>query len=50
LEEKKDFLKKLGSNFQILNQKLVFDFKNPLKSWQKPSPAAGGARRKTRRV
>ena len=31
LEEKKDFLKKLGSNFQILNQKLVFDFKNPFK-------------------
>ena len=31
LEEKKNFLKKLGSNFQILNQKLVFDFKNPFK-------------------
>lgn len=31
LEEKKDFLKKLGSNFQILNQKLVFVFKNPFK-------------------
>ncbi|MDD2732202.1 MAG: hypothetical protein PHI53_03350 [Candidatus Pacebacteria bacterium] len=31
LEEKRDFLKKLGSNFQILNQKLVFDFKNPFK-------------------
>ncbi len=31
LEEKRDFFKKLGSNFQILNQKLVFDFKNPFK-------------------
>ncbi len=27
----RDFLKKLGSNFQILNQKLVFDYKNPFK-------------------
>lgn len=31
LEEKKDSLKKLGSNFQILNQKLIFDFKNSFK-------------------
>ncbi len=38
LEEKKDFLKKLGSNFQILNQKLVFDFKNPFKIVADASP------------
>jgi len=38
LEEKKDFLKKLGSNFQILNQKLVFDFKNPFKILTDASP------------
>jgi len=30
-EEKRDFFKKLGSNFKIENQKLVFDFENPFK-------------------
>ena len=30
-EEKLDFFKKLGSNFKILNQKLVFDYENPFK-------------------
>ena len=38
LEEKKDFLKKLGSNFQILNQKLVLDFKNPFKILAEAEP------------
>ena len=38
LEEKKYFLKKLGSNFQILNQKLVFDFKNPFKILAEAEP------------
>ena len=28
-EQGRDFLKKIGSNFQILDQKLIFDFKNP---------------------
>ena len=27
----RDFLKKTGSNFQILERKLFFDFKNPYK-------------------
>ena len=31
LENQRDFFKKCGSNFQIFNQKLVFDFKNPWK-------------------
>ncbi len=45
LEEKKDFLKKLGSNFQILNQKLVFDFKNPYKivAFAEPERSEGEA-------
>jgi DNA invertase Pin-like site-specific DNA recombinase len=30
-EEKRDFFKKLGSNFKIENQKLVFDLENPFK-------------------
>ena len=30
-EEKRDFFKKLGSNFKILNQKQVFDLENPFK-------------------
>ena len=30
-EEKRDFFKKLGSNFKILNQKIVFDLENPFK-------------------
>ena len=28
-ERSRDFLKKIGSNFQILERKLFFDFKNP---------------------
>ena len=40
LENQRDFLKKCGSNFQIFNQKLVFDFKNPWKilTQAEPSP------------
>ena len=30
-EQSRDFLKKIGSNFQIREQKLILDFKNPWK-------------------
>ena len=40
LENQRDFFKKCGSNFQILDQKLIFDFKNPWKilAQAEPSP------------
>jgi len=30
-EQSRDFLKKIGSNFRLINQNLFFDFKNPYK-------------------
>jgi len=49
-ERGRDFLKKIGSNFRLSGQKLFLISKIPSKSWQTPSPARSGARRKTRRV
>ena len=39
LENQRDFFKKLGSNFQILDQKLIFDFKNPWKILKQAEPS-----------
>ena len=39
LENQRDFFKKCGSNFQILDQKLIFDFKNPWKILKQAEPS-----------
>ena len=38
LENQRDFFKKCGSNFRILDQKLIFDFKNPWKILARTEP------------
>ena len=45
-ERSRDFLKKIGSNLQILERKLFFDFKNPYKivAFAEPERSEGEAR------
>jgi len=44
-EQSRDFLKKIGSNLQILERKLFFDFKNPYKivAFAEPERSEGEA-------